>query len=82
MEQDIQRPLNEIFILCVGKGCGFVQQNDGCILEDRTRQRNALHLAAGKIDAPGSDDGIYAVGEFFQDILALRLTERFHDLFP
>lgn len=24
MEQDIQRPLNEIFILCVGKGCSFV----------------------------------------------------------
>jgi hypothetical protein len=47
MEQDIQRPLNEIFILCVGKGCGFVQQNDGCVLEDRPCQRNALHLASG-----------------------------------
>lgn len=33
-EQHIQRLLNEVFILCVGKGRGLVQQNDGCILED------------------------------------------------
>ena len=60
-----ERLLNGGFVFHIQAGGGFVQQNDGRVLQKRTGDGNALTLAAGKLAAVLTDVGVPAVGELF-----------------
>ena len=63
--------LHLCFIVRVGKGGSFVQNQDGRIFQHGAGNGNALLLAAGKIHALGADDRMDARRELFHNIHAL-----------
>ena len=63
--------LNGSFVLHIQAGGGFVQQNDGRILQKSTGDGNALTLAAGKGAAILADVGVPLVRQLFGKFLAV-----------
>lgn len=60
--------------LCIKeRGCGFVQNDDRCVLHNRPGDGNALALAAGKRAACLADDGVKAVRQCHDKVVAPRL---------
>ena len=55
------------------RGCGFVQNDDRRVLHNRPGDGNALALAAGKGRAALTDDGIKAVRQCHDKVVAPRL---------
>ena len=58
----IERILNFFFSMAVKRGCRFVEQKNRGRLEDRARDRDALLLAAGELEAAFADLGLVTVG--------------------
>lgn len=78
--QSGDRLLDQYLILRV-EGCGcLVQQDDGRILQKRPCNRNALLLTAGECRAALSHDGLVAIGQSHDEVVAGRRFRRFHDL--
>ena len=63
--------LNGCFVFHIQAGGGFVQQNDGRVLQKRTGDGNALTLAAGKLAAVLTDVGVPAVGKLSANLSTL-----------
>ena len=60
--------------LCIKeRGCGFVQNDDRCVLHNRPGDGNALALAAGKRAACLADDGVKALRQRHDKVVAPRL---------
>src|SRR5262245_35951852 len=59
----VERPLDDTFRLAVERRGGLVQQHDGCVLEERARQRDALALPARDLAAELAHRRVIAVGE-------------------
>ena len=66
-------------VLGVGKRAGFIQYHDRRVFQDCTRQRDALHLAAGKINALCTDHSIKSARNLFKNVAALRQMRRVQD---
>ena len=66
-----QSLLNGSFVLYVQAGGGFVQQDDGRILQEGTGDRNALTLAAGKGAAVLADVGVSLVRQLLGKFIAV-----------
>ena len=64
--------LDQGLILRVGKSCGFIQNNNGCIFQDGPRQSNSLLFTSGKVCPLRTDHRIHAVRQLFEDVPALR----------
>ena len=60
--------------LCIKeRGCGLIQNDDGCVLHNRPGDRDALALAAGKRAACLADDGVKALRQCHDKVVAPRL---------
>src|SRR5579884_825820 len=68
--QVLQRSLDERLGLAVEGGGGFVQYEDGRILQQGTRDRDALALAAGQPDAALANYGVVAFREFLDEVVS------------
>ena len=55
------------------RGCGLIQNDDGCVLHNRPGDRDALALAAGKRAACLADDGVKALRQCHDKVVAPRL---------
>ena len=66
-----KRLLDQRLVLRVSEGGCLIQHHDGGVLQNGPGQRDALLLTAGEIGALGADQGVHALGEFFQDVSAL-----------
>ena len=55
------------------RGCGFVQNDDRRVLHNRPGDGNALALAAGKRAACLADDGVKALRQCHDKVVAPRL---------
>ena len=75
-----QSLLNGCFVLHVQTGGGFVQQNDGRILQEGTGDGNALTLAAGKGATVLADVGVPLVRQLLGKFLAVCQLCRRKDL--
>ena len=62
-----------LFIFGVNIGSGFVQNDDWCVLHNRPGDGNALALAAGKRAACLADDGVKALRQRHDKVVAPRL---------
>ena len=62
-----------LFVFRVNIGSGFVQNNDRRVLHNRPGDGNALALAAGKRAACLADDGVKAVRQRHDKVVAPRL---------
>ena len=78
--QSGNRLLNLRFIFSIERGCCLIQQDDGRILEQRTRNRDPLSFAAGERRAVLPDHGLVSLRQFFDKLVALRLTRSLKDL--
>ena len=57
-----QRLLNGQFGGGIERGCGFIQNQDGWVLEEDPGDGHALLLPAGQLDATLADYGVEAIG--------------------
>jgi hypothetical protein len=63
------------------QGCGrFVEQDDGCVLEDGAGDGDALAFAAGERGADLSDPGVLAVRETGDEVMRIGGAGGFRDL--
>ena len=62
-----------LFIFGVNIGSGFVQNDDGCVLHDGARNGNSLTFAAGERRTAFADDGVKAVRQCHDKVVAPRL---------
>ena len=72
--------LNGSFVLHIQTGGGFVQQNDGRILQEGAGDGNALTLTAGKSAAILADVGVLLVRQLLGKFLAVCQLCRRKDL--
>ena len=72
--------LNGSFVLHIQTGGGFVQQDDGRILQEGAGDGNALTLTAGKSAAILADVGVLLVRQLFGKFLAVCQLCRRKDL--
>ena len=75
-----KRLLHAHLVVGVGEGRRLVEHDDRRVLQKRAGDGDALALAAGKIDAVRPQARADAVGKFFDDVHALRLSERGENL--
>ena len=68
-------------VLHIERSGGFVQQNDRRILQQRTRDGDALALATGKLAAVFADHGVVALGHTAYELVAIRRLRRSQHLF-
>ena len=59
-----------LFVFRVNIGCGFVQNDDGCVLHDGARNGNSLTFAARKRSTAFADDGVKAVRQCHDKVVA------------
>ena len=71
-----ERLLDERLVFGIGERGGFVEHDDGRILQDGASQRDALLLATGKVRAIRADKRVDAVRKLCQDVVALGCSER------
>ena len=76
-----QRLLDKVLVFGIGIGGRLVEQHDGGIFEHGARQSDALHLSAGQVHASRAHDSVGPIGEFLEDIVALRQMEGLQHLF-
>ena len=62
--------LNDRLILRVDAGGGLVENDDGCILQHGAGNGNALLFAAGKVAATPAADGVVALIQLADEIIA------------
>ena len=75
-----ERLLNGGFVFHIQAGGGFVQQNDGRVLQKSTGDGNALTFAAGKLAAVLADVGVPLVRQLLGKFLAVCQLCRRKDL--
>ena len=63
--------LHQYFILRIGKGCGFIKDDNRSFLQNRSRNGDALLLSAGKVGAFRTENGVDAMWESLYDIVTL-----------
>jgi hypothetical protein len=63
LHEEVEAGLDEGFGFGVEGAGGFVEDEDARVGEDGARDRDALALAAGELDAAFADDGVVAFGE-------------------
>ena len=73
--------LQTVLVLRVHAGGGFVQNDDGCILQHGAGNADALLFAAGQACTALPDNGIVAIRQCFDEIIAAGLAGGFHYLF-
>ena len=69
--QPFQRLLDEQFGFGIHRGGGLVQDQDRAVFQDRARDRKALLLPAGELDAALADQRIVAVGEPVNELVGV-----------
>ena len=65
-----------LFIFRVDIGSGFVENDDGCVLHNRPGDGDALALTSGKRRAALADDGVKAVRQCHDKVIAARFFRR------
>ena len=70
--------LQPVLILRVYIGGGFIQNHDGSILQDSPGNGDALLLAAGKTGTTLADDGVIALGQGENEVVATGFLRRSH----
>ena len=70
--------LQPVLILRVYIGGGFIQNHDGSILQDSPGDGDSLLLAAGKTGATFADDGVIALGQGENEVVATGFLRRSH----
>ena len=82
IREPFKRTLHRRFVFGVGKRRRFVQDEHGRIFEHDARNGNTLLLSARKVHALAADDGVHAMRELVQNIVALCVMESGEHLFP
>ena len=67
--QGAQALLDHGFALRVETRCGFIENKNARVCQDRPGDSHTLALAAGKFDAALSDDGVEAVVQFQREFI-------------
>ena len=62
--------LDEVLVLWVDARCGFVEDDDGRVFEYRPGNGDALFFATAEGGAAFTDDGVIAVGQSHDEIVA------------
>ena len=73
--------LDQVFILRVAERRCLIQHDDGRVLDNGPRNGNSLALAAREMDAFGADHRMIPVGQFGDELVALRRFRRRNHLF-
>jgi hypothetical protein len=63
-----ERVLDQRFALGIERTGGLVEDQDRRVLQDRARDRDALALAAGELDAALPDQGVVALGQELDEL--------------
>ena len=71
-QQVRERKLDPVLVLDVGEAGGFVEHDDGRILQDGASDAHALPLAAGQLDAVLSQQRVVAVRQALDRVVDLR----------
>ena len=69
--QFLQRFLNRFFALVIQGTGGFVEDDDRRILQEDTRNAQALFLSAGEFDAALADVGVVSFGQADDEVMCI-----------
>src|SRR6185312_1945025 len=73
--------LDQVFGLGIERGCGFVQDEDLRVFDERARNRHALAFAAGELDPLLAHDGVVAGGAGLYELMGVRIARGPHHVF-
>ena len=76
-----ERDLDERFALGVESGGGFVEDEDGGVLQDGAGDGDALAFAAGEAEALFADDGVVALRHAQDEVVGEGVAGGLYDLF-
>src|SRR5258708_16741514 len=80
LTQTAEAFLDQGFRLAVETGGGFVQDQNPRVRQQSAGNRDPLSLAARKLHTALTDDGVVAVGEFFDKFIGVRDAAHFLDV--
>jgi hypothetical protein len=63
-------------------GGGFVQEHEGSIPKQGASEVNPFGLLARELDSPGSENGLIAFGQGFDELVSVALPGGLNDFLP
>ena len=78
----LQRFLYDILALVIQSTCCFIEDKDRRVLQEHSRNREPLLLAAGEFDAALSNIGIVTIRKFHDEVMCISKLGCFDYLFP
>ena len=78
--EPVERILDEPLALRIERGRRFVEEQQGCVAEERTRDGDALALTARQARAAFTEEGVQTFGKSAQELFRMRVASGLPDL--